>query len=137
MQTMQSRTRFDWKLTDLVYNFLVLFKPSCCLRKQAQPNIHSRYELFKKGEAKLMKEFDAIYFAKSMRNLNMIIASMMDDSERFMASYQKVNALNFDGDMTDSHSDDVGQDIPKMFEKSTDKEQHTKKISEFMVSVNL
>jgi hypothetical protein len=84
-----------------------------------------------------MKEFDAIYFAKSIRNLKMIIVSMMDDSERFIASYQKVNALDFDGDMTDSHSDDVYEDIPKMFDKPTDKEQHTKKISEFMVSANL
>ena len=136
MQIMQSRTRFDWKFTDLVYKFLVLLKFGCCFKKHRHPNIHSRYELFKKGEAKFMKEFDAIYFAKSIRNLKMIIVSMMDDSERFIASYQKVNALDFDGNKTDSHSDDICQDIPKMFGKPIDKEQHTKKISEFMVGGN-
>lgn len=65
----------------------------------------------------------------------MIIASMMDDSERFVASYQKINALNFDGNKTDSYSDEVYQDIPKMFSNPDEKEKHKKKISRFMVSL--
>ena len=50
-----------------------------------------------------MKEFDAEYFARTMRKVDMILASTMDDSEHFLANYQQINAIKLDQDSnTDS-----------------------------------
>jgi len=52
-------------------------------------NVKRRLELYNRGEEKFAKEFDAVYYAKSLRNLNTLMVSMLDDSEKFMANYQK------------------------------------------------
>ena len=41
-----------------------------------------------KGLKKYIQEFDAEYYAKSLRELKMLVSSLMDDSERFMSAYQ-------------------------------------------------
>ena len=61
------------------------------------------------------QEFDAVYFARSLRNLKMLVSSLMDDSERFLSVYQQFNAINLSSWDSDSDSsDDPHNKIPKL-----------------------
>jgi hypothetical protein len=63
--------------------------------------------MFERGEDKFINEFDAIKFVKMSRNLKMIVASMMNDDQRFIASYQKINTIAYD---SKSSSDSIYSD---------------------------
>ncbi|CAI2386634.1 unnamed protein product [Moneuplotes crassus] len=123
---MRSRVRYDWKLSDFLVNLCSLF--SCCFCRC----IKRRYELFEKGEKKFIKEFDAVYYARNMRNLNTLVTSMMDDSEKVMITYQKQNAIPAESDETSENQDENFDDVPKMFSNKMLKEKHIQKIDLFM-----
>ena len=59
----------------------------------------------KKDQINTFKEFDAEYYAKSLRHLKVMIASLLDDSERFMTVYQHCNVLCLDKSNTESDSE--------------------------------
>jgi hypothetical protein len=62
--------------------------------------------LFEKAEEKLSKELDIEYFATTMRKVHMLLASTMDDSERFLSNYQQYNSLKLiDDDLKNENSD--------------------------------
>ena len=96
-------------------------------------NVKNRLKLYEKGESKFIREFDAISYAKNMRNLNTLVTSMMDDSERFMIGYQKRNAISFDTETESDHSDEDPDSIPKMFSSIERKKTHQDKVDDFMV----
>eukprot|EP00343_Euplotes_focardii_P001167 CAMPEP_0205800820 /NCGR_PEP_ID=MMETSP0205-20121125/2604_1 /ASSEMBLY_ACC=CAM_ASM_000278 /TAXON_ID=36767 /ORGANISM="Euplotes focardii, Strain TN1" /LENGTH=202 /DNA_ID=CAMNT_0053064541 /DNA_START=1333 /DNA_END=1938 /DNA_ORIENTATION=+ len=94
-------------------------------------NVKNRYKLYQKGEDKFTEEFDAIYYAKSIRNLNTLVSSLLDDSEKFMIRFQKCNTITLkSGSDNDSNSD--GNEAPKLFSKLGAKALHKIKIDEFM-----
>jgi hypothetical protein len=65
--------------------------------------------MFNKGENKFIKEFDAVRFVRMTRNLKMIVSSIMNDSQRFIASYQKINTIHHDiNSSSDSMSSEEG-----------------------------
>jgi len=67
-----------------------------------------------------------------MRNLNTLVTSMMDDSERVMINYQKCNVICLSSESEGSSSDGGGKDdIPKLFNK--DKITHQTEVDNFMV----
>ena len=68
-----------------------------------------------------------------MRVLKTLVASMMDDSEKFLIPYQKSHALSVLSDTTSSHNDENYDQIPKLYEKKK-KERHLLRVDEFMVS---
>ena len=126
---MKRRMKYDWKLTDLIFNLfhpLSSFLCWCSNSKRNPLNLKKRHGLFEKGETKFVKEFDAVYYARWMRNLNTLVTSMMDDSERFMIAYQKSNAISLLSDTTSSHSDDNYDDVPKLFASKTKKKKHVR-----------
>ena len=57
---------------------------------------------------------------------------MMDDSERFMITYQKCNSISILSDTSSSHSDENYDGIPKMFSKAQRKKKHKAKVDDFM-----
>jgi len=78
-------------------------------------NAKNRVKLFHKGERKFTKEFDAVHYAKSIRNLNTLVASMLDDNEKFMVKYQKSNLITLESSDSSNGSDE--DDIPKLYSK--------------------
>ena len=69
-------------------------------------NLHTRYLIFKRGESKFAKEFDVVEFAKTQRKLKMLVLSLMDDDKRFLASYQKLNAISLLSNSSSINSND-------------------------------
>ena len=79
-----------------------------------------------------MKEFDAEYYVKSLRNLQMLVSSLMDDSERFMNVYQHSNAISISKNDTDMDTDDdTSKAIPKMIKDKNSKE-HEETVQNFI-----
>lgn len=129
---MKRRMRYDWKITDFLYTFI---SPLCCCCRSRKLGVSTRHKLHKMGEDKFIKEFDAVYYANSMRNLNTLVSSLMDDSERFMITYQKSNCLSLSQESGDS-SDPGGFELPKIFQKKR-KKQHIARIDDFMVGTGV
>mmetsp|Transcript_7776 Transcript_7776/g.6873 ORF Transcript_7776/g.6873 Transcript_7776/m.6873 type:complete len:203 (+) Transcript_7776:1003-1611(+) len=91
---MRRRLRYDWNLADFIYNSFSFLSCLCfCIKKKRPMNVKDRHKLYKKGEEKFTKEFDAVYYAKSLRNLNTLVNSLLDDSEKFMINFQRRNAI--------------------------------------------
>ncbi|CAI2382433.1 unnamed protein product [Moneuplotes crassus] len=132
-KAMKRRMRYHWKVSDFVYNFFspITWLLCGCWMKKNRLNAHTRMKLYEKGEAKFLNEFDAVYYARCMRNLNTLVGSLMDDSERFMITYQKTNCISADGETESGYSDDNYDGVPKMFAKAK-KRQHQVKVDDFM-----
>lgn len=132
---MKRRVRYDWKITDFVFNFFRFLSLSCycCMRNKTSLHLRNRLKLFDKGETKFIKEFDAMHYARTMRNLATLVTSMIDENEQFMIKYQKSNALSLLSDTTSSFSDDNFESIPKAFARKNRKKIHKAKIHDFMV----
>ena len=101
--------------------------------KKSLRNLHTRYLLFKRGEDKISKEFDAVEYARSQRKLRMLIHWLMDKSERFLTAYQKSNAISLSTE-SDSNSDDPAYTkIPKILSKAKEKQKHIVTVNKFFV----
>jgi hypothetical protein len=88
-----------------------------------------------------MQEFDAEYFALTMRKVHILLSATMDDSERFLSNYQQYNALRLEEESSsDSDSDSSTQDdkklekLPKINSNDSKKLGHAHKIQNFFVS---
>lgn len=128
---MKERRRFNFSVFDFIYNLYCLIGwMFCCKRKRS--SLFKRYKYYEYGENKYMKEFDAAYYAKSIRRLEMLVNTFMDDSERYLVNYQKNNTISLHSDYTaTSDSDDEFKKAPKMISKKTKKELHSQRIEEF------
>ncbi|CAI2363674.1 unnamed protein product [Moneuplotes crassus] len=129
---MKRRLRYNWKISDFVYNFfhpLSTLLCFCCMRKN-RLNAQKRMKLYSRGETKFINEFDAVQYAKSMRSLNTLISSLMDDKERFMIRYQKSNCISSSNKEEDP-KDDTSNDVPSIFCGSK-KQFHSQVIDNFM-----
>ena len=128
---MKRKLKYDWKIIDFIYNLFRIFSLLCfCCKRKNTLNIRKRLELYDRGEAKFIKEFDAVYYAKSIRNLTTLVTSMIDENERFMITYQKCNSIPLESDTSSSNSD-KNDAIPKTFDK--ERLKHQKKVNDFMV----
>ena len=71
----------------MAITYYVVENDECSIRKG-----HTGYIIdtiyMKRELINTFKEFDVEYYAKSLRHLKVLIASMLDDSERFMTVYQ-------------------------------------------------
>ena len=81
---MKRRYRYNYSIFDLAYNYLMSIKIFFCWKKCLK-NLHTRYLLFKKGEEKLSKEFDAVEYARSQRKLKNVNALV--DGQKWEISY--------------------------------------------------
>ena len=105
------------------------------LKKTSPSESLHRYKLYKKGEEKYIKEFDAVKIARSLRNLKMLVASLMDDSERFLSTYQQFNAISLISESNKSDSSSSPYDkIPRLLSSKTKRNKHEEWINKFMVS---
>ena len=52
------------------------------------------------------KELGVVEFARTQRRLKMLMHSLMDESERFLAPYQKLNAISLLSDSDSNQIDD-------------------------------
>jgi hypothetical protein len=93
VMSMKERRRFSHSSTDYLYNMFCICKSAhfCCRGKKM--HIKNRYKLFQKGEEQYLKEFDAEYFTSTMRQVHVLLASMMDEKQRFLSNYQQYNAI--------------------------------------------
>ena len=103
-------------------------------------HIKNRYKLFKIGEDKFTKEFDAEYFARTMRKVHMLLTATMDEHERHLTSYQQYNAIRLDNKRLNEESDEDGDPdyehkiIPKLGKESENEFAHNRKVAKFMVN---
>ncbi|CAI2385439.1 unnamed protein product [Moneuplotes crassus] len=134
MNAMRKRIKYDWKITDYIFNLFrcLSFICCCCCCNKRSLNFRNRLRLYDKGESKLAKELDAVHFVKSFRNLSTLVASVVDDRERLMIAYQKCHLLSLQSDTSNSCSDENFDSIPKMFAKASTKELHQIKVENFM-----
>ena len=134
---MKRTVRYDWRVSDFIFNLFRLFSfLYCCDGKGGKRlNVKKRLELYDKGETKFTKEFDAVYYARSIRNLTTLVSSMIDEKERFLITYQKANAISLDSSTSSSNSDKNYDGVPKLFAKDKKKMKHKKKVDEFMVNL--
>ena len=90
---------------------------------------------FKKGEEMLNKELDIVEFVRTRRKLKMLTNSLMDESERFLAPYQKLNAISLLSDSDKNETDDPDYTkIPKLLSNKNLKQLHSLTIERFMVN---
>ena len=102
-------------------------------RKKRPYGLYNRYKLHEKGLDKYVQEFDAEYYAKSLRHLKVLIATILDDSERFMTVYQHCNALTLVGSDTETDSENEAvKDMPSYLSKTNKSLKHRDNISEFL-----
>ena len=136
--SMRMRFRYNYSVYDLSYNLLFPFK---CFGKYCRKsiyNIHSRYTLFQKGESRLAKELDIISFARTQRKQKILMHSLMDESERYLAPYQKSNAISLLSDSNSSLSDDSAySEIPKLLWDSKQKRNYVASVNKFLVSIEI
>ena len=133
---MKSRFRYDYSFLDIAYNFAFPFKWLMGRWKRNIYNIHSRFLLFKNGEKKLLKEFDAVEFARTQRKLKMLMHSLMGENERLLAPYQMLNSISLLSDSSSNHSDDPAYSkIPKLFWDAKAKQKHWEIIEGFFVKI--
>ena len=90
--------------------------------------------MYEKGVDKYIKEFDAVYYAKSLRNLRMLVSSLMDHNERFMAAYQHCNSISLLKSDTESESENEAvQDMPDYLQKKEEyQKEHRSNIKAFL-----
>ena len=131
---MKRRYRYSYNIFDYIYNLTWPVSLIPC-RKHNLLSLYNRYKLLKKGEDKYIKEFDAVYFARSLRNLKMLVASLMDDSERFLSTYQHFNTIKLGLDSNGNSSSDSHSRIPKLLSSKNCRLKHEKWIDDFMVSL--
>ncbi|CAI2374574.1 unnamed protein product [Moneuplotes crassus] len=131
-QAMLRRAKYDWKLTDLIYNTLSVFSVvfRCCLNKKNPMNIHQRLKLFEIAEQKYVRELDAVEFSKNMRNLNTLVASLLDKKEQLLVQHQKSNVLILD-ESVESEEKSI-TDVPKLFSKSPLIDNYAKRTDKLM-----
>lgn len=135
-ETMKDRYRFYWKFIDLFYNTLGYLRYCfrCCVNKKNPMNIQKRLEIYNIGEDKYIKEFDAIEFAKNMRNLNTLLKAMLNKEERYLVQHQKSHVLILDDD---EPKPPEPQKVPKLFTQKEAREVYNSKIEKFMVLVRI
>lgn len=104
--------------------------------KGKQLSYYNRFKLYENGLDKFTQEFDAYYYAQSLRNLRVMISSLMDDSERFMAMYQHRNTITHLSEESGSESDhDATSHMPKLLNKEKSKlDEHMANIDKFCKS---
>ena len=91
---------------------------------------------FKKGEEMLNKELDIVEFVRTRRKLKMLTNLLMDESERFLAPYQKLNAISLLSGSDNSETDDPDYTkIPKLLSNKNLKQLHSLTIERFMVKL--
>jgi len=79
------------------------------------------------------RDFDAVLFARNMRNLETIVNSLLDDRERYMVASQKSNCIPFNSDTTSSYSDENYDKVPEVFSENSKKLVHKSKVDKFWV----
>ena len=119
---------------DFIYNFLIPAKTLCCWRSSIK-HLNTRYRLFMKGQNKFVKEFDSIEFARSQRKLKMFVHWLMNKSERFLAVYQKSNAISLTSESKSESDNPLYANIPKMLDNNEKKENHQAIVNRFLVSL--
>ena len=132
-KNMKRRFRYSYSIVDILYNYIAITKVFYCWRKKLR-NIHDRHLLFKKGEDKFTKEFDAVDFARTQRKLKMLIHWLMDKSERFLSVYQKSNAISLSSESENQSDDPDYTKIPKMLASEQEKQDHVLAVNCFFVS---
>ena len=90
---------------------------------------------FNKGEERLTKEFDAVHYVKSIRNLNTLVASMLNDNEKLLIKYQKSNLIELESNESGSSDESNEDEIPRLFSNNNHKAKHKAEIDKFMVII--
>lgn len=132
---MKHRYKYDWNIKDFLYNlfrsFSCLF--SCLLKRKNSFNLKNRLTLYDRGEEKFIQEFDAVYYARNMRNIKAIAKSFQTNMKEFMLMYQKANCISLTSDSDDEPSEGFYDIVPPRFASEDQKRNAEDKIDKFMV----
>ncbi|CAI2361026.1 unnamed protein product [Moneuplotes crassus] len=134
-QSIQRRFNYEWRFTYLFYNACGYFKFMfhCYVNKKNNLNIKKRLEYYIKGQDKYAHEFDAMRFCKNMRNLQALVRSLLDHSEKYIIKHQRSNVLTFDESEDDTdvqaHND---KKTPKLLANLVNKMLYRTKIDKFI-----
>ena len=119
LNKMKNRYKYDWKLSDFLFTFVAPCSFICDCSKNKKFGLRQRFGLFEKGETKYVKEFDAVYYAQNIRNLKTLVTSMMDDSERFLVTYQKYHSISV---FSDTESSNDNEEFEEQDDRALDKQ---------------
>ena len=96
--------------------------------------MHQRHRLYLKGKRKFVAEFDAVAFTRAQRKLKMLTNWLMDKSERYLAVFQRSNALCLTSDS--SSTDSAYNKVPKLHSAQTDRQEHAAAVNKFFWGVH-
>ncbi|CAI2373165.1 unnamed protein product [Moneuplotes crassus] len=133
-RSMRNRLRYDWKISDYLFNLInfISFTFCCCFKDKSKLHAKTRLKLYRRGEQKYIKEFDAVGYAKSMRAMSTLINSLMDEKEKFMLAYQKINTIPTENESDTSDSEDAYSKVPSLFSNEAKRAEHKHKVEKFM-----
>ena len=106
------------------------------LQKERPKHPYKIPSFFKKGIQKFKKEIDIVEFARTQRKLKMLMHSLMNKSERFLAPYQKLNAITILSNSDNCESNDPEYSkIPKLLSNAKSNQLHGLTVERFIVNL--
>lgn len=122
--SMKTRRRFNYTCSDLVYNAF------CCCKFKSNPKkgrltLYNRYQYYLQGVDKITNEFDAIHYAKTQRQLQILINWLMDTDKRFISQFQYVNTIS---SLLNQDDDSDNKSVPLLVNKDKSKIQSYKSL---------
>lgn len=116
-----------------MYNLLCCCKALSC-NKNKPYGFYNRFQLLEKGLDKFSSEFDAEQYAKSIRNLKMLVSSVMDENERSLGKFQHTNTISLIKSESDEESEgEIDKEMPKLIERKSTLAHHRNIVDKFLL----
>ena len=102
---MKSRSKFNYSISDVVYNVIWPFKWLKFAWLKVFKTLKNRYRLYLKGQNKLLKELSVVQFVKMQHRLNLLVRLLLDRQGRLLAAYQQTDTLGIASNSAEDCSD--------------------------------
>ena len=102
---MKSRSKFNYSISDVVYNVIWPFKWLKFAWLKVCKTLKNRYRLYLKGQNKLLKELSVVQFVKMQHRLNLLVRLLLDRRGRLLAAYQQSDTLSIASNSPEDYSD--------------------------------
>ena len=109
----------------MCYNLFCWWKSQKFFNK-TDYSLYNRHKLYLQGVEKFHNEIDVLNYTKSLRLLKILLSSLMDDSEKFMSTYQHQNWIKLINCDLCKEETPKNYKIPNLICKISDIENHTK-----------
>lgn len=130
--SMTKRRKINYSWCDIFYNVFWCCK-SASWRKKKPYSLFNRYDLYERGKMRFKEEFDAQYYAQSLRNLKLLMCWLIsEDYEQFTVYQRSATLPIIDSDCENQIKEDLTKSMPKLFEGRSKTVAYVQKINEFM-----